>query len=226
MDQRIPPHFIIGGTPFALEQTALELAGTPLEIASLPYSPEVLDRITALLGLKETAWPYWLEEWPATWALAGILAEESAESLLAAGPVLDLGCGSGVIGAWLRARYGIEPFACDFNADACRLAARNAAGHGSLPARGRVFCADMRAFPARARFGLVLAGEMLYARENHGPILGFLRAHLAPGGRALLADKGRSAAEGFAPAARAAGFSVEARETSSEGRRAVVYVLR
>jgi SAM-dependent methyltransferase len=136
------------------------------------------------------------------------------------GPVLDLGCGAGVLGAWLRARFGIEPFACDSNSDACRLAAVNLAGNG------RVCCADFRAFPAQRKFGLVLAGEMLYARENQGPILDFLAAHLAPAGRALLADKGRSAAEGFTAGARAAGFAVAERETEAGGRRAVIYELR
>ena len=61
------------------------------------------------------------------------------------------------------------------------------------------------------RFGLVLAGEMLYARANHLPLLDFLALHLAPGGRALLADKGRFAAEGFPEMAAARGFAVDAR---------------
>lgn len=222
----MPSHFIIAGIWFALEERTLDLAGTPLKTAFLPYSPALLDRICGLLGLKERVWPYWLEDWPATWALASILAEEDPLALSTAGPVLDLGCGSGVMGAWFRTRFGIEPYSCDFNSDACRLAALNVAANGDGLARGRVFCADMRDFPLRSRFGLVLAGEMLYARENQEPILDFLRAHLAPGGRALLADKGRSAAEGFAGRARAAGFSLKEREAVSDGRRAVVYELR
>jgi SAM-dependent methyltransferase len=136
-----------------------------------------------------------------------------------------------VLAAFLRARFGIEPYSCDFNADACRMAALNAGGgvdengnnqgKAGAPAKGRVFCADFRAFPARtltdralpgrASFGLVLAGEMLYARENQIPILGFLSRHLAPGGQALLADPGRSAAEGFREASEAMGFGVETR---------------
>jgi SAM-dependent methyltransferase len=187
----------------------LDLAGTPVNLATVPYSPAELDRIAGLRGLKERSWPYWLEDWPATYALAGILtAEEPADW---PGPVLDLGCGSGVLAAFLRLRFGIEPFSCDFNADACRMAALNADGNGDGPAKGRVFCADFHAFPARKAFGLVLAGEMLYARENQAPILAFLSRHLAPGGQALLADPGRSAAEGFREAALELGFGVETR---------------
>lgn len=207
-----------------MQEREMSLAGTRVRYATVAYSPAVLDRISALLGLKERAWPYWLEDWPATWAMANLLAEEDPRDW--PGPVLDLGCGAGIMGAWLRARFGVEPISCDFNSDACRLAARNVSGNGSGPARGRILCADMRAFPARLRFGLVLAGEMLYARENQGPILAFLADHLAPGGRCLLADKGRAAAEGFAAAAAAAGFVVTLRETEAEGRRGRLFELR
>jgi SAM-dependent methyltransferase len=207
-----------------MQERELSLAGRRIRYGTVAYSPAVLERISALLGLKERVWPYWLEDWPATWAMASLLAEEEPRDW--PGPVLDLGCGAGIMGAWLRARFGVEPFSCDFNSDACRLAARNVAGNGPDPVRGRVFCADMRAFPVRLRFGLVLAGEMLYARENQAPILAFLSAHLAPGGRCLLADKGRAAAEGFAAAAIGAGFSVALREAEAEGQRGRVFELR
>ncbi len=201
----------------------LTLAGTRVDLATVPYSPAELDRIVGLLGLGERTWPYWLEDWPATYALAGVLDGEDPASW--PGPVLDLGCGSGVLAAYLRLRFGIEPFSCDFNSDACRLAAVNVRQNGSSPASGKVFCADFRAFPSRVSFGLVLAGEMLYARENQAPILDFLSAHLVPGGLALLADPGRSAAEGFREAAVASGFKVETRTIPVRGgeRNAQVY---
>jgi SAM-dependent methyltransferase len=224
-------HFIIAGERFPLVTKPLDLAGTRVNLATVPYSPVELDRIAGIRGLKESAWPYWLEDWPATYALAEILAAEDPSGW--PGPVLDLGCGSGVLAAFLRLRFGIEPFSCDFNADACRMAALNADLNGGGPAKGRVFCADFRSFPARplpgrARFGMVLAGEMLYARENQAPILGFLSGHLAPGGQALLADPGRSAAEGFREAAAEAGFGVETRvlPLPSHGKTVQVFRLR
>ena len=220
----MPSDFSIAGRLFPLDERVVDLPGARIRFATVEYTPAVLERISALRGLQERVWPYWLEDWPATWALASLLAGESPEEW--PGPVLDLGCGAGVMGAWMRARFGLEPFSCDFNSDACRLSARNVASNGGTPARGRVLCADLRAFPARMRFGLVLAGEMLYALENHEPVLAFLAEHLASGGRCLLADKGRSAAEGFAGSARAAGFTVALREAGTEGRHARVFELR
>ncbi len=216
---RMQSHFIIAGMRFPLVARPITLGGATLNLATVPYSPAELDKIVELVGLKERAWPYWLEDWPATYALAEILAGEQWDAW--PGAILDLGCGSGVLAAYLRSRFGVEPFSCDFNSDACRLAAVNAAvnaaGNGTradglaVRTRGRIFCADFRHFPGKAAFGLVLGGEMLYARENQAPILAFLQGHLAPGGTALFADPGRSAAEGFPQAAEAAGFSVETR---------------
>lgn len=248
-------HFTIAGSRFPLADRTLDLAGTAVTLSTVPYSPAELDRIVELVGLKERAWPYWLEDWPATYALAEVLAAGEPERC--PGPVLDLGCGSGILGAYLGLRFGVRAYGCDFNGDACRLALMNirrnrpevpddatpsvaasfgaaSTGAASLVAAakpdpgGRVFCADFRAFPARARFGLILGGEMLYAAENQGPILAFLDGHLAQAGSALFADPGRSAAEGFPGAAGSAGFHVETRTVflRQGGRRVDVHRLR
>ncbi|MEO6098558.1 MAG: class I SAM-dependent methyltransferase [Fibrobacteria bacterium] len=205
------PHFNIGGERFPLVEQRLELAGTRVNLAMVPYSAAELDRIAGLRGVQERTWPYWLEDWPATYVLAQVLAGDYPEGLTGSGEVLDLGCGAGVLAAFLRMRFGIEPYSCDFNIDACRLAAINVDRNGPGSSVGRVFCADFRAFPAKASFGLVLAGEMLYARVNQAPLLAFLDRHLIPGGTAYFADPGRSAAEGFLQAASASGFTVETR---------------
>jgi SAM-dependent methyltransferase len=212
------PHFIIGGEEFPLLTRTVSIGGTDVPLSLVPYDPAQLDRIVAIRGLGEKAWPYWLEEWPATYALAEILDGEDASEWN--GPILDLGCGSGFLAAYLRLRFGLKPFSCDFNADACRLAAHNAGP------RRRVFCADFSAFPSRAAFGVVFAGEMLYAKANHRPILDFLARHLAPQGKAFLADPGRSAASGFPEAAALAGFQVEIRETKMRDDKRIVHVYK
>lgn len=213
----IPPSLRLAGLEMPLSVREIQVAGTTVALAEVPYTQAHLDALADRGALRERDWPYWLEDWPATYALAEALAGLPAAGLPA--PILDLGCGSGFLAAFFRERFGRPVFSCDFNADACRLASRNA---GS-----RVFCADFTRFPSRARFGLILCGEMLYARENQAPILAFLDRHLAPGGSAWLADPGRSAASGFALAAGAAGFRAEVRalRSAAAGRNVDVYIL-
>ena len=212
---RPPDDFVIAGKPFPLAARIVDIAGSPITLLAPPYTQAVLEEISLLRGLGEKGWPYWLEDWKATYALAEMLAEKSIP--LPDGPILDLGCGLGFLGKFMFRRFGRRIFSCDFNPDACRLAAMN------IPA-GKVFCADMTAFPSHARFSLVLAGEMLYARANREPLLSFLSSHLASGGSAWFADPGRSAAEGFAEEAAMAGFDLIVRDVDSPAARRPVHI--
>jgi SAM-dependent methyltransferase len=206
-----------GGRIFPLSTREIAVGGLKVPLAGVPYTPKHLERLTEGAGLRERDWPYWLEDWPAAHALAEVL--DSVDPAALKGPILDLGCGSGFLAAYLRLRFGLPAFSCDFNPDACRLAWLNAGG--------RVICADFVRFPSRTRFGLVLAGDLLYARGNQTPLLVFLENHLAPGGSAWLADPGRSAAAGFAQAAVAAGFRTrrERCESAAADRNVDVYIL-
>ncbi len=213
----------LDGLDLPLGIREIRVGGTTVRLLEPVYNQATLDAVTALRGLAERVWPYWLEDWPATYALAEALATQGPGALKP--PILDLGCGSGFLAAFFRTCFGLPILSCDFNADACRLAALNA---GFAGAATRVFCADFVRFPSRARFGLVLCGEMLYARENQAPILEFLDRHLAPGGSAWLADPGRSAADGFVDRAAALGFRAAIARLSPEaaaGRNVDVYTL-
>ena len=216
----MPEFFHIGGETFPLIRKQVAVGGREISLAGLPYTPDWLEKVVAARAPGERNWPYWLEDWPATYALAEVLAGEDASAWRL--PVLDLGCGSGFLASFLRLRFGLRPYCCDFNFDACRLAAMNLGLQGGPAFPSRVVCADMESFPLRGPFGLILAGEMLYARENQARLLTFLKGLLAPGGAAYLADPGRSAAEGFAAAAAARGFRVRILErTIPEGNRKV-----
>ena len=204
-------HFNIAGTQFPLLEETQVLAGKAVRLLLVPNGPGELDRIVQVRGIQEQFWPYWLEDWTSSAGLAEVLDREDSSTW--SGKVLDLGCGAGVLSAWMRVRFGIDPISCDFNFDACRLAALNVGRNGTQTrsGKGKVVCADLRAFPTKAEFGVILAGDILYAKENHTALLTFLSRHLAPRGLAFLADPGRSAAEGFSLAAGLAGFQVETR---------------
>jgi SAM-dependent methyltransferase len=224
----MPSHFIIGGEEFPLVTRIVSIAGRNFPLALVPNESLHLDRIIRVRGIQERVWPYWLEEWPATVALAETLEKEDSKGWK--GDSLDLGCGSGFLSVYLTLRFGLRPFSCDFNQDACRLAAFNiqqvASKHSSTQVKPLVFCADLGSFPIHNSFGLIVAGDLLYTAENHGPILGFLKRHLALKGVAFLADPARSSATGFSEKALAAGFQVQTLESRNPENGGKLHVYR
>jgi SAM-dependent methyltransferase len=107
-----------------------------------------------------------------------------------AGPVLELGCGSGRVTCAL-ARDGVRVVGLDLSAPMLRRAAeRVEALPRAAKERVRLVRADMRRFALGARFPLVIcpfnAFQHLYARRDVEAALACVRAHLAPGGRFAL----------------------------------------
>jgi SAM-dependent methyltransferase len=97
-----------------------------------------------------------------------------------------------------------ERFLC--SDDALEFARKNARLNGASLAE--LSPLDWRQPYAGEPFELVLASDVLYERRNVEPVGRWLRAALAPGGTALVADTNRGSAEGFADAAGALGLCV------------------
>jgi SAM-dependent methyltransferase len=124
----------------------------------------------------------------------GLWGELAAD---AAGPVLELGCGTGRVGVWL-ARQGHEVIGLDRDAVLAAEFARRAAG---LPARS--VAGDARDFELNETFSLALAPmqliQLLDGAEGRQACLGRIAARLPPGGLAALAlveEAGASGANG------------------------------
>lgn len=216
------PHLL--GLPLVARH--LTLGERTLPIWLPVYDDHTLERIVAQYGLSEKHWPYYLENWPATFALAEHLGEKLAlkgSGVSATDPwhprVLDLGCGGGALACYLWKQFGIEPFCLDCNPEACALTRYNLKHHGAEGAK--VLCADLVHSPLGGTFDLILGGEMLYAPGLLPGLLAFLSAHLATGGEALFADARRGSAENFAPMAASAGFKARRESTGNTH----VYVL-
>lgn len=201
----------------------LRLGGRNLALWLPSYDEQTLEGIIAQHGLNEKHWPYYLEDWPATFAMADFLVEGLGTGVEPASlrelRILDLGCGGGVLACFLWLHFGLEPYCLDFNPEACALTRFNLRRHG---AQGQqVICADLFQSPLTHTFNLILGGEMLYAPALLPGVLAFLASHLAQGGEALFADARRGSAENFMPMARAAGFTVKRQVAGN----AHVYVL-
>jgi predicted nicotinamide N-methyase len=133
--------------------------------------------------------------------------------------VVEIGCGSGLPGIAALSR-GWQVSFSDYVPLAMEVAVANAARNG-YPT-GQTLFLDWRD-PPELDFDVVLASEILYDRTLHPPILKTLAKILKPGGLAWFADPGRSAAEEFLPAAKAAGWSVAVRDSAGKPRAALQF---
>jgi SAM-dependent methyltransferase len=113
--------------------------------------------------------------------------------LAGAGPVLDLGCGTGRVALDLAAR-GVAVVGLDRDPALLQALSERAEG---LPVE--TVCADARAFDLGRRFPVVLAPmqtvQLLGGKAGRADFLRCVRAHLEPGGLAALALA--DALEGF-----------------------------
>ncbi|HEX5724674.1 MAG TPA: methyltransferase domain-containing protein [Longimicrobiaceae bacterium] len=129
--------------------------------------------------------PYWAELWPSAKALARHLLEAGAPP----GRALELGCGVALPSLALR-WLGAEVLATDYYADALRFARANAGRNGLAPLATALL--DWRSPPPGEPFALVLAADVLYEPRNAESLAALLPRVVAPGGRFLLADPGRT----------------------------------
>ena len=194
------------GAAHPLRRVEVSLGARRLALFTLADPDALLDAMTQEeFDRSDAKMPYWACLWPAAKALARVVLEGPG---LAARRVLDLGCGLGLVGLAALERGAHVTF-LDWEDSAVLLARESAysAGHGRLAG----VVADWRAPPPLAPFDLVLAADVLYEARNGPGVAGFVAAHLAPGGRALVCDPGRRHAQFFEEVLAAAGLTMRAR---------------
>ena len=133
--------------------------------------------------------PYWTELWPSSLVLARWLELRREE--LVGRRCLDLGCGLGLtalVGAWL----GANVLGLDYEMDAIRFAARNAAHNGVRP--GPLWAV------------MIWGGDIMYEKRFVAPVMRFLEHALSPDGVAWVAEPGRSVYDAFLQALHGGGW--------------------
>jgi predicted nicotinamide N-methyase len=173
-------------------------------VLRVPANPDaVLERLEAAQPGARPHFvdPYWARLWPAAEHLARAVVERPP----AVGPrVLELGCGSGLVGIAALAAGWHVTFS-DYVPLAVALALENAQTNGFAHAQGVVL--DWRRPPA-AQYDWIVGADVLYDRQNLEPLLVLLDRMLAPAGQAWFGDAGRSPAAEFLQLASARGWSV------------------
>src|SRR5919197_467694 len=144
----------------------------------------------------------------ALWRVAELERHVDRAALLGAGRVLELGCGLGLPGLVAACRGARVTF---LDRVPTALAFVRASARANGLAAVDLVAADATVPALAARFDLVLAAELVYDRAAFPALARALAAHLAPGGRALLADAGRIDTRVFYAELDAAGLAWRAR---------------
>jgi ETFB lysine methyltransferase len=171
------------------------------------HTPADPDEVLGQIELPEAASqpefadPYWAKLWPAAPLLAAAIVRNPPPRGMR---VLELGCGSGLVGIAALA-CGMSVTFSDYVPLAVELAVHNAARNGFLHVKGMVL--DWRQ-PQEERFNFIVAADVTYDRMNLPPLLNVVERMLVVGGEAWFGDAGRSPAEDFCEQARGRGWNV------------------
>jgi len=149
--------------------------------------------------------PYWAQLWPAARMLAKVVVREKWEAYPQPVRVLEVGCGLGLAGIAGLAR-GLQVTFSDVDETALAFAAANARLNGFTEFQTRPL--DFRCPPADVKYPVVIGSDLMYEERLVDPLVGLLRAVLAPGGVCLIADPDRTAARVFRWKLGEAGYEV------------------
>ncbi|MCM2321866.1 MAG: protein N-lysine methyltransferase family protein [Oligoflexia bacterium] len=205
-------------------QTRVERLGAlELQLQCLESLDRTIDALFEYLqksgqeSLLETWCPYFGVIWPSARALCGHLAEKGP-AVFTDRSVLEVGCGL-ALPSLLLSKLGACVTATDFHPEVPRFLERNIALNGlSGPHYVALDWATGAEALREARYDWIVGSDLLYERQQPEFLARVIEDHLAPGGRAVLADPARPYLQPFVDAMRVRGFVQETRvRTAPDG---------
>ena len=127
--------------------------------------------------------PFWAKIWPASWVLAGYLAEMPPVSTKR---IIEIGAGTGLAGI-VAAAFGHRITLTDANADALQFARANAIINGcpQLP----IMELDWHQPQFKDKFDYIVASEVTYRKKDLPPLIKLFNSGLKPDGEVILAGE-------------------------------------
>ncbi len=200
------------GLVYETRLESFELGEVTIELESLADIDKTIDDLFGIYqregrtDLFEEMCPYFGTLWPAGKVLALYLADGNLRNeLTSESRILEIGCGLALPSLFLS-KIGQTVEATDMHPDVPCFLDKNRTRNGVT---GPAFLSlDWRDPPGR-QWDLILASDVLYDKIQPKAVLQFLKSALAPEGRCLLADPGRSYFQGFLEEAIKSGFRVK-----------------
>ncbi|MCA9523909.1 MAG: methyltransferase domain-containing protein [Myxococcales bacterium] len=162
--------------------------------------------------------------WPGAVGLSDYLCDVWGETRLAGMPILELGCGTGLV-SLIAANLGGDVTASDIAVEALRLVER-AAEDNRVTLQTAIL--DWENPKLSRRYPMVLGADVMYYEPLFDGLLDCLDRSLAPGGLALFSDPIRSPGTLFLQMLRERGFVFEQslRTVDVRGRESIVGIYR
>jgi predicted nicotinamide N-methyase len=199
-----PPWAGLPAVPGGWTLQRLPVGDRVIELVQPAAPDDLLDDPAVIeANRRDDYMPYWSYLWPAAATMAAALAQAPWP---AGTPVLELGCGVGLVGVAALARGWRVTFS-DHDPVAVACALLNARRNG-LAERADGLVLDWRR-PVERRWPVILGCEVTYEARNHPVLLDLLEAMLTPDGVCWLGDPGRSQAPRFVALARERGWKVK-----------------
>jgi predicted nicotinamide N-methyase len=172
--------------------------------------------------------PYWTTLWPAARMLAKVVVRENWEDYPKPLHVLEVGCGLGLAGVACLAR-GLHVTFTDLDETALTFAVANARLNGYPDVYAMPL--DFRSPPEDRKYPVLIGSDLMYEERLVSPLVGLLKAVLAPGGVCLITDPDRLAARVFRSKIEEAGYTVtteliRAGEPGGERTKGTLYRIR
>jgi len=165
--------------------------------------------------------PLWAKIWPASWVLAGFLAEMPVEPTK---KIIEIGAGTGLVSI-VAASFGHNITLTESNPDALRFARANAQCNGcpQLP----VMELDWNRSQLRDTVDYIVASEVAYKKEDLRALLNLFNRCMKPGGQVFLAGEMRKVSKDFYQQLEI-DFNVKVQKKilRSEGDEIAIYLLR
>jgi len=165
--------------------------------------------------------PLWAKIWPASWVLAGFLAEMPADQTK---KIMEIGAGTGLVSI-VAAAFGHNITLTESNPDALLFARANAHCNGcpQLP----IMELDWNRPQLRDTVDYIVASEVAYKKDDLRALLSLFNRCMKPGGQIFLAGEMRKVSKDFYKQLET-DFNVQVQKKilRSDGDEIAIYLLR